>query len=294
MQAAGVTVTELTLMFQYIACKLNRIPFGIRNINTYSEEKIEKIRDSSELVMFICPADWTMFQVPSGIEFTSLKNNRGEAVKSTIEKLEIMKEFRENELLSILNKQYSGMHLKEPRKLETNSVVLLRNIANESKREPMRFARVLQINESKDNAQRILTLEYNNIKKKKDGNWIGIPKIVERSINDVIPIDKAVNESMLNPTILEKVITDGTSEIDEEVIGEEDEEIQGINERNEVNDTDEITLNNDDSGDKINDNDETVNQKQVRRSGRIKKQLVNINPEDIGENDNENDEDYRS
>ena len=244
--------------------------------------------------MFICPADWTMFQVPGGIEFSSLKNNRGEAIKSTIEKLEIMKEFREHELLSILNKQYSGMNFKEPRKVEKNSVVLLRNIANESKREPMKLARVLQINESKDNAQRILTLEYNNIKKNKDGDWIGTSKIVERSINDVIPVDKAVNESMLNPTILEKVITEGTSEIDEEVIGEEDEEIQGINERNEVNDTDEITLNNDDSGDKINDNDETVNQKQVRRSGRIKKQLVNINPEDIGENDNENDEDYRS
>ena len=53
-------------------------------------------------------------------------------------------------------------------------------------------------------------------------------------------------------------------------------------------------MNNDDSGDKINDNDETFNQKQVRRSERIKKQLVNINPEDIGDNDNENDEDYRS
>ena len=53
-------------------------------------------------------------------------------------------------------------------------------------------------------------------------------------------------------------------------------------------------MNNDDSGNKVNDNDESVNQKQVRRSGRIKKQLVNINPEDIGENDNENDEDYRS
>ena len=95
MQAAGVSVTELTLMFQYIACKLNKIPFGIRNINTYSEEKIQTLRDSSELIMFICPADWTMFQVPNGVEFTSLKNNRGEAVKSTIEKLEIMREFRE-------------------------------------------------------------------------------------------------------------------------------------------------------------------------------------------------------
>ena len=48
-----------------------------------------------------------------------------------------------------------------------NSVVLLRNRANESKREPMKLARVVQINESKDNAQRILTLEYNNIKKNK-------------------------------------------------------------------------------------------------------------------------------
>ena len=110
----------------------------------------------------------------------------------------------------------------------------------------------------------------------------------------MIPVDKAVNESMLNPSILEKVITDGTSEIDEEVIREEDDEIKGINERDELNDSDEIILNNDDSGDRINDNDETFNQKQVRRSERIKKQLVNINPEDIGENDNENDEDYRS
>merc|ERR1712131_309216 len=162
-----------------------------------------------ELIMFICTADWTMFQVPNGTEFTSLKNSRGEAIKSIIEKLEVMKEFRENEFLTILNKQYSGMHLKEPRKLESNSVVLLRNIANESKREPMKFARVLKINESKDNAQRILTLEYNNIRKNKEGMWIGTPVIVERSINDVIPIDKAMNESVMNLSRIELDDTDG-------------------------------------------------------------------------------------
>merc|ERR1712198_796982 len=115
------------LMFQYISCKLNKIPFGIRKINTYSDEKIQNLRESSELIMFICPADWTMFQVPNGLEFTSLKNNRGEAVKSTIGKLEVMKEFREGELLSLLNKQYSGMQLTEPRKVKKNSVVLIRN-----------------------------------------------------------------------------------------------------------------------------------------------------------------------
>merc|ERR1712131_133163 len=230
MQAAGVSVTELTLMFQYIASKLNKIPYGIRNINTYSEGRIEEIRNSSELVMFICPADWMMFQVPGGIEFSSLKNSRGDAIKSIIEKLEVMKEFRENEFLNILNKQYSGMNFKEPEKVEKNSVVLLRNIANESKREPMKFARVLQINESKDNAQRILTLEYNNIKKKKDGNWIGIPKVVERSINDVIPIDNAVNDSMLNPSILEKVVTDEINDNDEGVLITENDEAKVGNE----------------------------------------------------------------
>ena len=171
------------------------------------------------------------------------------------------------------------MYLKEPRKLETNSVVLLRNIANESKREPMRFARVLQINESKDNAQRILTLAYNNIKKKKDGSWIGIPKIVERSINDVKPIDNAVNESMLNPSILEKVITDEINDDDEGVLDTENDEAKVGNEENNGDESEmsekgsnKIILNNDEieveNG--KNDNDETLDHKQIRRSERIK------------------------
>ena len=111
MQGTGITVAELMLMFQYIACKINRIPFGIRNINTYSDERIQNLRQSTELITFICPADWIMFQVPNGLDFTSLKNNRGEAIMSTIEKLEIMKEFREREFLDLLNKQYPDMQL---------------------------------------------------------------------------------------------------------------------------------------------------------------------------------------
>ena len=85
MQVAGISTTELALMFQYIVCKINRIPFGIRHINTYSNEKIQNLRQGTELIPFICPADWTMFQVPNGLDFTSLKNNRGEAIMSTIE-----------------------------------------------------------------------------------------------------------------------------------------------------------------------------------------------------------------
>ena len=230
-----------------------------------------------------------------------------------------MKEFREKEQLSILNKQYSGMHLKEPRKVEKNSIVLLRNIANESKREPMKFARVLKVNESKDNAQRILTLAYNNIKKRKDGNWTGIPITVERSINDVIPIDIALNESMLSPSMLEK-----GKHIDIEENIDETGENALIDVDNNTNGSDEIALDDitinkhidedtlgDEKGSKSNNEDEDVDEernddekkevtrkveggnKQTRRSERIKKQRVEIHPDDIGDNDDENDKNYK-
>ena len=209
-----------------------------------------------------------------------------------------MKEFREYELLNILNKQYSGMNFKEPKKVELNSVVLLRNIANESKREPMKLARVLQINESKDNAQRILTLEYNNIKKNKEGNWIGTPKIVERSINDVILIDKAINESLLNSgsSETEVKVTGGTREDDENIIHEENVngETEELIESENLNQNDNSKIKEDNESVDKNDNHEAGNQIQVRKSGRIRKRIVDLNPEDIGDNDNANDEDYKS
>merc|ERR1711872_294251 len=184
--------------------------------------------------------DWMMFQVPGGMEFSSLKNSRGDAIKSILEKLEVMREFRENEFLIILNKQYSGQNFKEPKKVERNSVVLIRNIANESKREPMKIARVIKINESKDNAQRILTLEYNNVRKNKEGMWIGTPVTVERSINDVIPIDKAMNESAMN---LSKIELDETNETNDDENIMDDKNVEGIME--EVAGSEDLNRNDD-------------------------------------------------
>ena len=42
-----------------------------------------------------------------------------------------------------------------------------------------------------------------------------------------------------------------------------------------------------------NDNHKENNHTPVRRSERLRKRLVDIDPEDIGENDNEEDEDYK-
>ena len=41
-------------------------------------------------------------------------------------------------------------------RLKINSVVLFRNIANETKREPLKIARIKEIKESRDDAQRVV------------------------------------------------------------------------------------------------------------------------------------------
>ena len=113
-----------------------------------------------------------------------------------------MKEFRKGEYLELLNKQYPNMNLNSPKKVKINLVVLVRNIANEPKREPLKLARIVKIHDSRDDTQRVVTLTYHNVKQKKDGEWTGKPVKVDRSINDLVLVDNALNESMLNPSIL--------------------------------------------------------------------------------------------
>ena len=86
-----------------------------------------------------------MFQAPKGIDFKSVQNNLGIAVKDTIDKLDVLDEFRTNELMNIINKQYDNVCLEASNKLKINSVVLLKNIANEAKRDPLRLARIAEI-----------------------------------------------------------------------------------------------------------------------------------------------------
>ena len=57
MQGAGFSVTDMSLMLQYVAFQINSIPYGVKNINSYSDKEIQELKQDPELITFIRPAD---------------------------------------------------------------------------------------------------------------------------------------------------------------------------------------------------------------------------------------------
>jgi len=169
MQGAGMSITNMSLMFQYMAFQLNTIPYGIRNINSFSETKMQELRQAPELLSFIRPADWLLFTAPKGVDFRSIQNNLESPVKTAMDKLNALQNIRNNELLDVINEQYCNVNLETSNKLKVNSVVLLKNIANEPKCEPLKLARVNEIKKSRDGSQRVIGVTYHNVSINKKG-----------------------------------------------------------------------------------------------------------------------------
>ena len=168
------------------------------------------------------------------------------------------------------------------------------------------------------------TLTYHNVRLNKDGEWIGTPVKVDRCINDLVLVDDALDECMLNPIILErnngerKEIdrksnepegndranddeedkSDGRNDNDELSIDENNEHDEvrnnAIVELVENNEPDELM---NDENNVIVENDETQNQadnvQSIRRSTREHRQRIKITPDEIGDCDDEKDEDYK-
>ena len=116
---------------------------------------------------------------------------------------------------------------------------------------------------------------------------------------DVIPIDNALNESMLSPSVLEKgkhiANDENVNETDENTIDDGNEVVNGNEDENvdeEVND--EKKENTDEQYTEKETTREVKNgNKQTRKSERIKKQRYEIHPDDIGDNDDEKDKNYK-
>ena len=190
--------------------------------------------------------------------------------------------------MKVLNKQYSNVCLESSKRVRLNSVVLVRNIANEPKREPLKIARIEKIHDSRDNTQRVVTLTYHNVRKNKDGEWIKTPVKVDRSINDLVLVDDALNESMLNPSIQKEGVSEINTDRPEETNQQNDENDETRNDENDETRNDE----NDEAR-----NDEIAEprgiRQEIRRSKRDRKQPFKISPDEIGECDDENDKDYK-
>ena len=130
MQGSGFSTSDMSLMFQFIAFSLNATPYGIRNINSYSEKRMQELRQRPELLSFIRPADWLLFSAPKGIDFRTIQHMLGTSVRSAVDKIIALQNIRNNELLDEINKQYANVNLEASNKLKVNSIVLLRNINN--------------------------------------------------------------------------------------------------------------------------------------------------------------------
>ena len=139
----------------------------------------------------------------------------------------------------------------------------------------------------------------------KKGEWIGTPVTVERSVNDLILVDDALNESMLNPELQKNEekenINDQARETDEAIAVENPRlELADNNEGDiQVNDKEltqenlEAETTNDDEANDENSETKDELRQDVRRSKRKRNQRFDIRPDEIGDCDDENDEDYK-
>ena len=104
-------------------------------------------------------------------------------------------------------------------------------------------------------------------------------------------MDDALNESMLNPNIQKIEVKNYSDETGTDKIEEDEKqstELMNNNDGNVESIEDELIpekIEDDETGDKVIQN--------VRRSNRIRKQRINIHPDEIGECEDEKDEDYR-
>ena len=202
-----------------------------------------------------------------------------------MDKLDALEEFRKEEFFELLNKQYANVQLQEPKEVRENSIVLIRNIGNEPKREPLKIARVEKIHPSRDDAQRVVTLTYNNVRVNKDGEWVGTPIRVERSVNDLVIVDNALNDSMLSPKIGKE--NQKNKKDEKENLSDHGDKEDATKNKERSNDT-EILEEIDDHVEEATEN-EGIN---VRRSTRTKKKRMVITEDEIGDCDNIDDPDY--
>ena len=150
----------------------------------------------------------------------------------------------------------------------------------------------------------------------KNGDWIGTPVTVDRSVNDLVLVDNALSDSMLGPRVTkkkdesherEKVTNDdNVPEVTEpDNSSKDDDDSTNTTESNDDNKEAEVeedpapgivTNRNDDVKKATVRDDDSKNETgtEIRRSARKRVQRITIEADDIGDCDTENDPDYKA
>ena len=102
MQGAGMSVADLSLMFQYVASQINVVPYGVR---------CQKYR-------FVLRYENSESQTRTRTHNFHKTSRLGLAVKDTIDKLNVLDKLRTNEMMNIINKQYDNVCLEASNKLK--------------------------------------------------------------------------------------------------------------------------------------------------------------------------------
>ena len=135
----------------------------------------------------------------------------------------------------------------------------------------------------------MLREQLHNVKMNKDGEWVGTPVRVERSVNDLVIVDNALNDSMLSPQI-KKTTNQENKEYAWEEVSNYNNKGKDVTETQEESNDSEIQeeIRTNDSVEDVPE-DEVIN---VRKSTRIKKKRMVITEDEIGDCDNKDDPDY--
>ena len=120
---------------------------------------------------------------------------------------------------------------------------------------------------------------------------------VDRSINDIIPVDDALNESMLNCSKQIDNTDTGNDENDTEGNETDNNDIRGEETNSISNECMNDKKDDEDDGEEITSKEEAKNcnmeeKVQIRRSKRVRKQRYNLHSDDIGNDDDKSDQDY--
>ena len=150
----------------------------------------------------------------------------------------------------------------------------------------------------------------------KNGDWIGTPVTVDRSINDLVLVDNALSDSMLGPKAMitkknelhEKEKTSDDDEINKNNITDDDNTsttTAPVNSNDATEDSDDMIANatkeaeieeDPEPATIVIEDDDTEKEPDTgaRKSARKRVQRMVIEADDIGDCDNENDPDYRN